>query len=129
MWVKKFLDFAAVLIGVVLLGLGGCADSESRLNARVGESEQQLVAQLGPPSAARQQGDARLLTYVFHQTAELPASGPTPWEAAFTQWTQASSPDGFGAEPAKIVITGTCVTQYRLTEGAVRSWTRSGSGC
>ena len=110
------------------LVLAACGGGDPQLAGTVGQTEPQLVARLGPPAHAVQLSDARLLVYVWHQTAELPRSGPTIWGAAYTP-QNIGSPDGFGAQPAQIVTTGTCITQYRVVDGVVASRDRRGSAC
>ncbi len=114
-----------VAVGLLTLGLAACSTVP---NVALGETESQLVAQLGPPASVAADGDARVLTYRRPQTATLPAMGPTPWDAPFTPYVS-PAPPGSESLPAEIVVTGVCTLQYRLVDGRVVSSQHSGNGC
>ncbi len=114
-----------VVILVGLLGLGACGLVP---DVQPGETQAQLERQLGPPASSTTAGDAQILTYHRVQTAVLPGTGPTPWDAPFTWWT-GPAPPGVESQPPELVTTGRCTLTYRIVGGVVESSQHSGSGC
>jgi hypothetical protein len=116
----------AALAGALLAA--ACAPSPAQNDARIGEPEGRLLAQLGPPATTVQDGDARVLRYEFVQTATIPGDEPkVPWHA-YAPWDPVTQVDST-VYPARTVTTGTCTTEYRVVGGVVQSWQHHGNAC
>ncbi len=127
---------------VAVLALGGCA-TEAQINAQLarhlGESETDLVREMGVPTRHLDSGGHRFLAYVegYQEIYPPPDAG---W--GYPGWGGGWGGGGFGgwgwggwagpwggwAGPSDVVSYG-CETTFEIVGGRVASFARHGNGC
>lgn len=121
------------VLGCLLL-LSGCATGLSRqhamfLNSLVGESETDLVRQIGVPNRTFEVGGHRFLAYDRSRTDVIPGFGG--WGGGWGGWGDPYGwgwGGGFGAIPPE-VVRRSCETTFEIDNGHVTSWTLRGNDC
>ena len=119
----------AILVAGILL-LGGCADGLKRRQAAmaplVGQTETDLVRQLGVPTRTIEVGGHRFLAYDESWIDVIPGGPIVPLGGPW--WGPGWGPIGVGGIPPS-VVQWTCVTTFEIVEGRVISFTIRGNGC
>lgn len=111
----------------LLLVVGGCANHlvarRAYLNSLVGESELQLVRQMGVPTRSFALDGEKFLAYDHRWLEFAPGfyAGP-PW------WGPGWGPWGWGASPPLLVQRG-CETTFEIIDGKVASYSLRGDSC
>jgi hypothetical protein len=117
----------AALIAVPLLA--GCAtpepqaDRQAALGKLVGQSEADLVRQMGIPTRSFDTDGHRFLAYLERHVDITPATGP--W-APFWGWWGAGS---YGPDVAPMVVDFVCETTFEISGGKVQSFQVRGNAC
>lgn len=117
----------SLLIGLCLLTLTGCvnpaerrAEREAILGAYVGQSESDLVRELGVPARVFEAGGHRFLAYIERRTEVLPGYAPfAPYRSGF----------GYGAGFPPEIIQRACETTFEVVSGKVSAYAVRGSAC
>jgi hypothetical protein len=117
--------FASV---IATLLLAGCAtppaeDGQAAAGKMVGQSETDLVRQMGIPTRAFETDGHRFLAYLERHVDITPATGP--W-APFWGWWGAGS---YGPDTAPMVVDFVCETTFEVAGGKVQSFQRRGNAC
>jgi len=117
----------ATLIAVPLLA--GCAtakppvDQQAAAGNLVGQSEADLVRQMGVPTRAFQTDGHRFLAYLERRVDISPGTGP--WAPFWGHWGGGS----YGPDVPPEVTDYTCETTFEVTGGRVQSFQRRGNAC
>jgi hypothetical protein len=131
----------ALIPMLALLALGGCAfQTEAQINAElsrhIGQSETDLVREMGVPTRHFLSGGHEFLAYATgHQTIEPEGGfGPGPfypgWGGGWGGWGWGGYGYGYGgwAGPSNIITYG-CETTFEIGDGKVLSFRRHGNDC
>jgi len=115
----------AALITVPLLA--GCntptpPDRQAALDQLVGQSEADVVRQMGIPTRAFETDGHRFLAYLERRVDVTPGTGP--WAPFWGHWGGSYGPD---VPPA--VVDYSCETTFEITGGKVQSFQRRGNAC
>lgn len=112
-----------LLLPLLLAGCVTEAQKAAALNATIGESETDLVRQLGVPTRSFETAGHRFLAYDTRHYSVVPDYGP---------WGYWGGWPGFGWSapplPPGVVEYG-CETTFEIDSGRVASWTRRGNSC
>jgi hypothetical protein len=116
---------------LLLLGLlAGCAStspaSQAKLNALVGQSEADLVHQLGTPTRTYETGDHSFVAYENVQHVVIPGSGPG-WGYGGTYPTFGPASYFLGDPPE--IHNRDCTTTFEIGNDHVLGWSRQGAAC
>jgi hypothetical protein len=109
---------------LAVLTLAACADPaavarhQARLNAHIGQSETELVRQLGVPSRSYDADGHRFLAYTATHLDIWPG-GPLFGFGRF----------GYGGGFPPQVVQWRCDTTFELVDGHVAAWTQRGNNC
>jgi hypothetical protein len=106
----------------------GCATSagyEKVLNSWMNSTEQDLVAQWGPPDQVYESGGQKYLTYHRSSQAYLPGVEPT-YQTTYYGTYATTTPIG-GSPPQTINLN--CKTTFTITNGKITSWRYEGNNC
>jgi hypothetical protein len=124
---RKILLCAVVAILGTLPLLAACGDPvleqrKAALGQLVGQTEAELVRQMGAPARSFESNGHRFLAYVEHRS-EL-----NPWTAPWTQHGYRSGGFG-GAEFPPEVLERACETTFEIADGRVQSFSLRGDAC
>ena len=105
---------------------GACATGPDRrlvLASLVGQSETEVVRQLGVPTRSYETGGRKFIAYDERRTDVVP---PQPFIGGFGYFGYGYGT--FGAFPAQLVERG-CETTFEVSGGRVVSWSLRGNAC
>ncbi|QEX20216.1 hypothetical protein FRZ61_01320 [Hypericibacter adhaerens] len=88
-------------------------------------TEQDLVAQWGPPDQVYESGGQKYLTYHRSSQAYLPGVEPT-YQTTYYGTYATTTPIG-GSPPQTINLN--CKTTFTITNGKITSWRYEGNNC
>jgi hypothetical protein len=88
----------------------------------VGQSEADLVRQMGVPVRSFETDGHRFLAYLTRRVDVTPGSGV--WAPFWARWQAPYGPDA-----APEVVDYTCETTFEITGGKVQSFTLRGNAC
>ncbi|MGH7118873.1 MAG: hypothetical protein ACREFP_07775 [Acetobacteraceae bacterium] len=112
----------------VLFVLGACANQElaarrAHLTSLIGESEIDLVRQMGVPTRTFTLHSEKFLAYDDRRLEFVPGFyGGTPW------WGPGWGPWGLGPSPPLVIARG-CETTFEIQGGKVASFSLRGPDC
>ncbi len=113
---------------IALLVLGACANQalearRAQLAALVGQSEIELVRQMGVPTRTLTLNGEKFLAYDDRRIEFVPGFyGGPPW------WGPGWGPWGWGASPPMVIERG-CETTFEISGGKVTSFSLRGPEC
>ena len=118
-------------IAIMVILLAGCgtipttANYEEILKTFTGLTEDELVAQWGPPDSVYTTGATKYLTYQKRVSGYIPGMAPSYQSTVIgnTVTTQA-----IGGYPG-YNFTRSCKTSFAITAGRITSWRYEGNGC
>lgn len=108
------------------LAVAGCVQGVPRqvyLNSLVGQSETELVRQLGVPSRTYETGGRTFIAYTEQRTDVVPTPGF--FGGGFGFWGDGYGYGGFVPE----IYQRTCETTFEIGGGRVLSWSLRGNAC
>jgi len=116
----------AALIAAPLLA--GCAPpvptpAPPAAGQLVGQSEADLMRQMGVPTRAYDADGHRFLAYLNRRVDITPGTGP--WAPFWGYWGAGS----YGPDVAPAVVDYACETTFEITGGKVQSFQRRGNAC
>ena len=89
----------------------------------VGQSETDLVRQIGVPTRAFEADGHRFLAYLQRRVDVSPGTGP--WAPFWDRWGGGS----YGPDVGPEVVDYICETTFEITGGKVQSFQRRGNAC
>lgn len=118
----------AIVLGVVLLALCGCATTkkyEKVLNSWVGADELSLVRQWGPPQHIYEFGGSRFLTYASGRDMYVPGAAPS-YRTTVVGNAIYTAP--VGGRPG-YTVHKQCRTTFEIKDEKIVSWRWQGNDC
>jgi hypothetical protein len=117
--------FAALITAPLLAGCATPApqDQQAAPARLVGQSEADLVRQLGVPTRAYDADGHRFLAYLQRRVDVSPGTGP--WAPFWGRWGGGS----YGPDVGPEVVDYICETTFEIAGGKVQSFQRRGNAC
>lgn len=113
---------------VVLLTLAACgteAGFKKMAGSWIGSTEQQLVANWGPPNGFYESGNTRYLSYARSRTGYVPGTSPTYQTTIIGNTAYTTS---YGGSPG-YSYTNQCTLTFTVTNGVVAGYRYEGNAC